>query len=324
MSHESGLMRDPPGTDWEGPRYQGDPAPTWGRLRYRRALPPNAQPKYSNIGYQLLGEIVTRAPVTGYAEYVREHILSRWGCRAPGFRRCAARSSAAGHRLWPARFQRRAGAGGRAARLPGRGRPALDAFDDLARWIDVRSCTRPAISATACCRPRRCGRCTGPAIWATTPGRRRSGSAGMRSAVALTCGCSTAAIFTDSPRTSASTRAPGGCDRAGQRRGEPALMSMELATIAREAIAAVPVRFEPPHRRRRAIGPCSAYTAVTHELVLAGVARRALTFLDPTMATGGRRCGRPRATMLRGRPRACGRRESPACFTGGTTAAWIR
>ena len=23
MSHESGLMGDPPGTDWEGPTYQG-------------------------------------------------------------------------------------------------------------------------------------------------------------------------------------------------------------------------------------------------------------------------------------------------------------
>ena len=86
LSHESGLAYDPPGTDWSVPVYQGDP-----RLTLERpgdivlVLPPNKQHKYSDLAYQLLGEIVTRVSGIPYPRYVRDLILDPLGMSATGF-----------------------------------------------------------------------------------------------------------------------------------------------------------------------------------------------------------------------------------------------
>ncbi len=86
LSHESGLAYDPPGTDWAVPVYQGDP-----RLTLERpgdivlVLPPNKQHKYSDLAYQLLGEIVTRVSGISYPRYVRDLILDPLGMSATGF-----------------------------------------------------------------------------------------------------------------------------------------------------------------------------------------------------------------------------------------------
>ncbi len=48
-------------------------------------LPPNAQHKYSDLAYQLLGEIVTRVSGIPYPRYVRELILDPLGMSATGF-----------------------------------------------------------------------------------------------------------------------------------------------------------------------------------------------------------------------------------------------
>src|SRR6266581_1057481 len=60
LSHESGLATEPPGTDWSVPVYQGAPEVTLGQAGdIVLKLPPNGQHKYSDLAYQLLGEIVT-------------------------------------------------------------------------------------------------------------------------------------------------------------------------------------------------------------------------------------------------------------------------
>jgi CubicO group peptidase (beta-lactamase class C family) len=79
LSHESGLTSEPPGTDWAHltPVYQGDASANLARAaEILTAIGPNQQPKYSNLGYQLLGEIVHRAGGTPYREYVRREILT--------------------------------------------------------------------------------------------------------------------------------------------------------------------------------------------------------------------------------------------------------
>jgi CubicO group peptidase (beta-lactamase class C family) len=48
-------------------------------------LAPNAQHKYSDLAYQLLGAIVTRASGTPYPRYVEESILRPLGMTATGF-----------------------------------------------------------------------------------------------------------------------------------------------------------------------------------------------------------------------------------------------
>jgi CubicO group peptidase (beta-lactamase class C family) len=86
LSHESGLAAEPPGTDWAIPAYQGSAELT---LRHASDItvnrPPNAEHKYSDLAYQLLGEIVTRASGTPYAAYVREAILDPLAMPATGF-----------------------------------------------------------------------------------------------------------------------------------------------------------------------------------------------------------------------------------------------
>jgi CubicO group peptidase (beta-lactamase class C family) len=86
LSHESGLMGDPPGTDWSGPVYEGDPAVNLARAaEIATTVPPSTQQKYSNIGFQLLGEIVTRVSGTPYAQRVRATILDPLGLVSTSF-----------------------------------------------------------------------------------------------------------------------------------------------------------------------------------------------------------------------------------------------
>jgi CubicO group peptidase (beta-lactamase class C family) len=76
LSHESGLATEPPGTDWAVPVYQGVPSLTLARAAdIVLKIPPNSAHKYSDLAYQLLGEIVTRVSGTAYDQYLRESVL---------------------------------------------------------------------------------------------------------------------------------------------------------------------------------------------------------------------------------------------------------
>jgi D-alanyl-D-alanine carboxypeptidase len=80
LSHESGLQSEPPGTDWAGVLYEADPARTLLRAaEIETRVPVHSQWKYSNLAYQLLGEIVARASGTTYAKYIRARILRPLG-----------------------------------------------------------------------------------------------------------------------------------------------------------------------------------------------------------------------------------------------------
>jgi CubicO group peptidase (beta-lactamase class C family) len=77
LSHESGLSSEPPGTDWSAPSYEGAAAANLARAsEIFTAIGPNLHPKYSNLGYQLLGEIVRRAGGEEYPAYVQHEILT--------------------------------------------------------------------------------------------------------------------------------------------------------------------------------------------------------------------------------------------------------
>ena len=88
LSHESGLRSEPPGADWNQPTpiYEGAIERNLERVaEIFTALPANSQTKYSNIGYQLLGEVVHRASGTEYPDYVRQAILEPLGMSATSF-----------------------------------------------------------------------------------------------------------------------------------------------------------------------------------------------------------------------------------------------
>ncbi len=77
LSHESGLQSEPPGTDWTLVQYESDPARTLAQaVDISTTVPPSTQWKYSNLAYQLLGEIVQRVSGVPYQRYVRTKLLS--------------------------------------------------------------------------------------------------------------------------------------------------------------------------------------------------------------------------------------------------------
>lgn len=76
LSHESGLMGDPPGTRWFDDVYQPSPEVNLSKgPEVATRIPPNVQQKYSNMAYQLLGEIVARIGGSAYTETIHERIL---------------------------------------------------------------------------------------------------------------------------------------------------------------------------------------------------------------------------------------------------------
>lgn len=82
LSHESGLQSEPPGTDWRAAIYEGSAARNLERAsEIGTKLPPNLQWKYSNLAFQLLGEIVARRSGMPYPDYVRTNILEPLGMR---------------------------------------------------------------------------------------------------------------------------------------------------------------------------------------------------------------------------------------------------
>jgi len=86
LSHESGLISEPPGTDWAVPRYEGLAERNLARINeIGTRVAPNSQWKYSNLAYQFLGEIVARVSQTPYVEYVSSEILRPLGMTATAF-----------------------------------------------------------------------------------------------------------------------------------------------------------------------------------------------------------------------------------------------
>ena len=77
LSHESGLQSEPPGTDFAAVLYESEPAKTLARAREIAAtVAPNLQWKYSNLGYQLLGELVARVSGSSYKKVLMTRILT--------------------------------------------------------------------------------------------------------------------------------------------------------------------------------------------------------------------------------------------------------
>jgi len=86
LSHESGLQRDPPGTDWGRKAGDGSVERTLSRAAEISTLVPvSCENKYSNLSYQVLGEVVARVSGVSYPQYVRERILDPLGMRSTSF-----------------------------------------------------------------------------------------------------------------------------------------------------------------------------------------------------------------------------------------------
>jgi D-alanyl-D-alanine carboxypeptidase len=184
LSHESGLQGEPPGTDWSLSRYEGVAERNLARVaEIGTTIPPNVQQKYSNLGYQLLGEVAARLSGRDYPGYVRERILEPLGMSGSGFEPL---DEVKGGRLatgYAARFL--------SDELPKAATPPIvwaegglvSSVADLARWLSLQFLTHAAPErAPRCWRGSRSARCTGLATWGTRRGPRPGRSRGTRSA----------------------------------------------------------------------------------------------------------------------------------------------
>lgn len=237
LSHESGLQSEPPDTDWRKARYEGSVAKNLERAsELSTRLPPNAQQKYSNLGFQLLGEVVARRSGMPYVEYVRQTILVPLGMRHSAFEPLPdelARLRATGY---GARFL--------SDELP----PSSTAptiysegglwscVDDLARWISYQF--RDDATLREMHRPRYLA----DEAWTEAYGlawyaiRRREVIWVMHSGALH--GFRSNVCFDPRHKVGAVVLFNG--------MGDAATLSMELAEIGREAVAAIPVNVEAP------------------------------------------------------------------------------
>jgi CubicO group peptidase (beta-lactamase class C family) len=80
LAHQSGFQSEPPGTDWSHGRYEGDVLVNLTRVaEIGTRVPVSTQEKYSNLGYQLLGEVVARVGGGSFAEHLRTRITEPLG-----------------------------------------------------------------------------------------------------------------------------------------------------------------------------------------------------------------------------------------------------
>lgn len=86
LAHQAGLPVDPPGTDLSDPAYEGLAERSLARAgELGPRIAAETEHKYSNLGYQLLGEIVARVSGSPYTDYVSENILGPLGMADTAF-----------------------------------------------------------------------------------------------------------------------------------------------------------------------------------------------------------------------------------------------
>ena len=237
LAHESGLQSEPPDTDWRRVRYEGSAAKNLARAaEIATRVPPNTQQKYSNLGFQLLGEVITRRAGIGYPDYVRRTILDPLGMRHSGFEPlpgslAALRASGYGGRF----VSDELGPSATAPSVYAEG-GLWSCVEDLARWISYQFRDDPTLREMQ--RPRYLAdeawtEAFGLAwyalrrnelVWITHSGALH----GFRSNICFDPKLQVGAIVLFNGL------------------GDAATLSIELAGIAREAVAASPPRIDPP------------------------------------------------------------------------------
>jgi CubicO group peptidase (beta-lactamase class C family) len=156
LSHESVADGRPSGSDWSTTGTRVARANLAACRTIGPAIPPNTQQKYSNLAYQLLGEIVARVSGVPYVAYVRraDPRSARDGCHVvrPAPRGPRGAAAAVGYR-GPMDVRRAP-----TPRTVGDGRlregGLWSCVDDLARWVGVQF-LRGRAGRTAGADPRR-------------------------------------------------------------------------------------------------------------------------------------------------------------------------
>jgi CubicO group peptidase (beta-lactamase class C family) len=290
LSHESGLAGEPPDTDWTVPTYEGDANRNLARIAETGPkIPPSMQQKYSNLAYQLLGEIVTRVGGVPYPDYVRTNIWEPLGMTGSAFEPMpeALRSRRATGYM-PRLFSDELEVSVEPPTVWAEG-GMWSSVSDLARWISFqlredggeRKGAQVLAGSTLkeMHTPRYLGDEAWTEAWCISWYARRRGdviwvqhSGGLHGFITNVC-------FHPKERVGAIALLNG--------IGDAAELSMDLATLARDAVRAVPAVIEPPAPLPEAYRSLLGLYLDPHEDVLARLEWRdgKLTMVVPEDST---------------------------------------
>jgi CubicO group peptidase (beta-lactamase class C family) len=87
LMHRSGLTAEPPLLDWTTRRFPSVEDTLASADRIEVVIPPGSADKYSNLGFQLLGEVVARASGTPFRTFVSERLLGPLSLEGTAFDR---------------------------------------------------------------------------------------------------------------------------------------------------------------------------------------------------------------------------------------------
>jgi D-alanyl-D-alanine carboxypeptidase len=85
LSHHSGLMGEGPASGWDDGMFPGIDQMVGDLARAEVVIAQHSAFKYSNYGYAMLGEVVTRVSAMPYAEYVRKNLFEPLGMNSSCF-----------------------------------------------------------------------------------------------------------------------------------------------------------------------------------------------------------------------------------------------
>ena len=325
LSHESGLQSEPPGTDWTLVRYETDPAVTLARVaEMTTTVPPNLQWKYSNLAYQLLGEIVERVSGTPYRRHVRARLLSPLGMTATSFDPV------------PARLRARQATGYEPRFLSDELEQAPDehsifgaegglwsCVEDLARWLSCQF-TGKAPGGKVLLREETLKEMHKPrylvddewtTAWAIGWYAIRKNDVVWRMHSGGHYGFITNACFDPEEKVGAIALLNGFANATQ--------LAMELGAVAREAVTSAAPRIEPAAPLPEAFRPFVGLYVAEHFSNVVRLEWRdgKLTFIDPDAPRGRPRSWRRRTRTCSGSSRASASRASSSASRAGRTVA---
>ncbi len=150
LSHESGLQSEPPGTNWSDVAYEDDPGRTLARAaEIATRVPVHTQWKYSNLAYQLLGEVVSRVSGTPYPKYISSKILRPLGMTSTSLDPLSARLRTRRATGYEPRFlSDELELAPQEVNVFGAEGGLWSCVEDLARWLACQTADEPGIIAS--------------------------------------------------------------------------------------------------------------------------------------------------------------------------------
>jgi len=84
LTHTSGLMGEGPNNGWEKLEFPPIEDMVAALVQTEIVIEPESQYKYSNLGFALLGEVISRVSGQQYADYIQRNLLEPLGMNASG------------------------------------------------------------------------------------------------------------------------------------------------------------------------------------------------------------------------------------------------